>query len=83
MRAQEPDLCEKHSARHRVHLIECRAALKRKAAAALGERPAPSLRDVCKRLGITVFFMNKSFPRCAGDRGAASPVRVLCDRAAS
>jgi hypothetical protein len=62
LRAHEPELCEQLSARHRAHLIECRADRERKATAALSESPSPSLRDVCKRLGITVFFMNKYFP---------------------
>ena len=62
LRAHEPDLCAQLSARHRVHVIECRADLESQAAAALSESPAPSLRDVCRRLGITVFFMNKYFP---------------------
>src|SRR5437763_16868386 len=43
-------------------LLNARADLERRAAAALSESPAPSLLDVCKRLGITVFFMNKYFP---------------------
>ena len=60
--AHEPELCEQLSARHRSHVIERRADLERRAAAALSESPAPSLLDVCKRLGTTVFFMNKYFP---------------------
>jgi hypothetical protein len=34
--------------------------------AALGETPAPSVRDLCKRLGVSLWFMNKYFPavRC-------------------
>jgi len=90
LRAHEPDLCEQLSARHRAHLIECRAALERKAAAALGESPAPSLRDVCKRLGITVFFMNKYFPavrqaiaeqhrRCASSATAQRREKLFLD----
>jgi AraC-like DNA-binding protein len=62
LRAHEPELCEQLSARHRSHVIERRADLERRAAEALSESPAPSLLDVCKRLGITVFFMNKYFP---------------------
>jgi AraC-like DNA-binding protein len=62
LRAHEPALCERLSARHRSHVIERRADLERRATAALSESPAPSLLDVCKRLGITVFFMNKYFP---------------------
>lgn len=51
LRAHEPDLCEQLSARHRSHVIERRADLERRAAAALSDSPAPSLLDVCKRLG--------------------------------
>ena len=28
----------------------------------LGETPVPSVRDLCKRLGVTLWFMNKYFP---------------------
>jgi hypothetical protein len=62
LRAHEPDLCDRISARRRSHITEHRADLEAKAAASLKESPVPSLRDVCKRLGITVFFMNKHFP---------------------
>lgn len=62
LKAHEPDLCEQLSARRRSHVVERRADLERRATAALGESPPPSLLDVCKRLGITVFFMNKYFP---------------------
>ena len=62
LRAHEPDLCDQLLARHREHVVESRADLEKKAVASLAETPAPSLRDVCKRLGITVFFMNKHFP---------------------
>lgn len=62
LRAHEPDLCDRISARRRSHITEHRADLEAKAAASLRESPVPSLRDVCKRLGITVFFMNKHFP---------------------
>ena len=62
LRAHEPDLCEQLLARHRAQIVECRADLERKAVASLSEVPAPSVREVCKRLGITVFFMNMYFP---------------------
>jgi hypothetical protein len=42
--------------------MERRADLERIAMAALGETPVPSVRDLCKRLGITGWFMNKYFP---------------------
>ena len=67
LRAHEPDLCEQLSARRRSHVIERRADLERRATAALSESPPPSLLDVCKRLGITVFFMNKYFPAVRQD----------------
>jgi hypothetical protein len=62
LRAHEPDLCERLAAQRRAQVVECRADLERKAAAALKENPVPSLRDLCKRLVITVGFMNKYFP---------------------
>ena len=62
LRTHEPDLCDQLLARYRAHVVECRADLERKAVASLSEVRAPSVRDVCKRLGITVFFMNKYFP---------------------
>src|SRR5437763_13323631 len=71
-------------------LLNARADLERRAAAALSESPAPSLRDVCKRLGITVFFMNKYFPavrqaiaeqhrRCASSTTAQRRERLFLD----
>jgi hypothetical protein len=39
-----------------------RSDLKRAAKAALNETPIPSVRDLCKRLGVTVWFMGKYFP---------------------
>jgi hypothetical protein len=39
-----------------------RSDLKRAAKAALNETPVPSVRDLCKRLGVTVWFMGKYFP---------------------
>jgi AraC-like DNA-binding protein len=62
LRAHEPDLCDRLAARRRAHVIECRTDLERKAAAALRESPVPSVQDVCKRIAITVFFMDKYFP---------------------
>ena len=90
LRAHEPELCEQLSARHRAKVIECRADLERKATAALCESPSPSLRDVCKRLRITVFFMNKYFPavrqaiaeqhrRCASSSTAQRRERLFLD----
>ena len=62
LRAHEPELCDQLAARRRTHVMERRADLERIAMAALGETPVPSVRDLCKRLGITVWFMNKYFP---------------------
>jgi DNA-binding LacI/PurR family transcriptional regulator len=42
--------------------MERRADLERIAMAALGETPVPSVQDLCKRLGITVWFMDTYFP---------------------
>jgi hypothetical protein len=62
LRAHEPDLCDQLLARHRAHVLECRADLEKRAVASLTEIPAPSVRDVCKRIGISAFFMDKHFP---------------------
>ena len=62
LRAHEPELCDQLAARYRTHVIERRTDLERIAIAALGETPVPSVRDLCNRLGITVWFMNKYFP---------------------
>jgi AraC-like DNA-binding protein len=62
LRAHEPELCDQLAARHTTHVIKRRADLERIAIAALGETPVPSVRDLCKRLGITVWFMNRYFP---------------------
>ncbi len=62
LRAHEPDLCDRLAARRTTHVIDCRADLEKKAAAALRESPVPSVQDLRKRLGITLFFMNKYFP---------------------
>ena len=62
LRAYEPELCDQLAALQKAHVVERRAELERMAAAALKESPAPSIRDLCERLGITVFFMNEYFP---------------------
>jgi hypothetical protein len=49
-------------ARYGTYVAKHRADLQKKAASALDETPVPSLRTVCKRLGITLWFMNKYFP---------------------
>jgi AraC-like DNA-binding protein len=62
LRAHEPDLCDQLRARRAAHILRCRADLESKATAALSENPAPSVQDVCKRLGLTLFVMSKHFP---------------------
>jgi AraC-like DNA-binding protein len=62
LRIHEPDLCNQLSARHRAYLTKRRIDIEARAKAALDENPVPSVRDVCKRLAITLWFMNKYFP---------------------
>lgn len=62
LRTHEPALCDHLMARRRAHVLERRAALEQAAVAALGETPVPSVQDLCKRLGITDWFMTKYFP---------------------
>src|SRR5271157_2136596 len=62
LRAHEPDLCDLLARRRRNHLKKYRSDLKKAAKAALNETPVPSVRDLCKRLGVTVWFMGKYFP---------------------
>jgi len=60
--SRERDLCNQLMAQYRACVAKRRADLAREARAALGETPVPSLRAICKRLDITVPFMNKHFP---------------------
>jgi hypothetical protein len=62
LRAHEPDLCDLLAIRHRDKLRKYRSDLKRAAQAALDETPIPSVRNLCRRLGVTVWFMGKYFP---------------------
>ena len=62
LRAHEPDLCDLLARRRRNNVTKYRSDLKRAAKAALNETPIPSVRDLCKRLGVTVWFMGKYFP---------------------
>ncbi len=62
LRAHEPDLCDQLATRRRSHTKARRTDLERIAMAALRETPAPSVRDLCKRLGVSLWFMNKYFP---------------------
>lgn len=61
LRRHEPTACDQLLARHRASLAKRKADLEKVATAALGETPVPSLRAVCRRLDITVPFMNKHF----------------------
>ncbi|MFZ0301205.1 MAG: TniQ family protein [Terracidiphilus sp.] len=62
LRAHEPGLCDLLARRHRDNVRKYRSDLKRAAKATLNETPIPSVRDLCKRLGVTVWFMGKYFP---------------------
>jgi len=62
LRAHEPDLCDRLARLHRDNVRKYRSDLKRAAKAALNETPIPSVRDLCKRMGVTVWFMGKYFP---------------------
>jgi hypothetical protein len=62
LRAHEPDLCDLLADRRQRDVTKYRSDLKRAAKAALNETPVPSVRDLCKRLGVTVWFMGKYFP---------------------
>jgi hypothetical protein len=65
LRRHEPTLCDQLMAQYRVYITKRRSGLEKEAMAALRETPAPSLRAVCRRLDITVPFMNKHFPAVA------------------
>ena len=62
LRRHEPALCDQLMAQYRFYSTKRRSGLEKEAMAALRETPAPSLRAVCRRLDITVPFMNKHFP---------------------
>ena len=62
LRRHEPALCDQLMAQYRFYITKLRSGLEKEAMAALRETPAPSLRAVCRRLDITVPFMNKHFP---------------------
>lgn len=61
LRRHEPTLCDQLLARYRASVAKHRVDLEKAATAALGESPVPSLRAICRRLGITVPFMHKHF----------------------
>jgi len=54
-------LYEYDLARYKDSVAKHLAYLEKEATVALGEIPVPSLRAICRRLGITVPFMNKHF----------------------
>jgi len=58
----EPGLCELLMERRRAYIAERTADLEKQAIAVLGQSMPPSVRAVCRRLGITVPFMHKHFP---------------------
>jgi hypothetical protein len=62
LRTHEPDLCDQLAARYRIHIRKRRSDMKTTAKAALNETPVPSVRELCARLGVTVWFMSKYFP---------------------
>ncbi len=62
LRVHEPDLCDLLADRRQRNVKKYRSDLKRAAKAALNETLVPSVRDLCKRLGVTVWFMGKYFP---------------------
>jgi transcriptional regulator with XRE-family HTH domain/DNA-binding MarR family transcriptional regulator len=62
LRAHEPKLCDQLVQRRHAQHIQRRADLTSKAEAALRERPVPSARELCERLGITMWFMERWFP---------------------
>lgn len=61
LRSHHPDLCDRILARYRTQLEERRSSLRKAAELSLDETPAPTLRAVCERLGITAWFMNQYF----------------------
>ena len=62
LRMREPHLCDQLLAHQRRFIEERRSALRRATESALNETPVPSVHSVCKRLGITLWFMNRYFP---------------------
>ena len=62
LRTHEPELYDRILARYRTCIEERRCALRTAAELSLNEAPAPSLRSVCERLGISAWLMNNYFP---------------------
>lgn len=65
LRRHESTLCDQLLSRYKDSVAKYVADLEKEAIVALGEIPVPSLRAICRRLGITVPFMNKHFPGVA------------------
>ena len=62
LRTHEPDLCNQLAARYRIYVGKHRSDMRKAAKSALNETPVPSVRSLCERLGVTVWFMGKYFP---------------------
>jgi AraC-like DNA-binding protein len=62
LRSYHPELCDRILARYRTQLEERRSSLRKAAELSFDETPAPTVRTVCERLGITAWFMNQYFP---------------------
>jgi len=58
----EPGLCKQLMERRRAYIAKRRADLESQALAAVEQSPPPSVRAVCRGLGITVRFMHEHFP---------------------
>jgi transcriptional regulator with XRE-family HTH domain len=62
LRSHHQELCDRILARYRTQLEERRSSLRKAAELSFDETPAPTVRTVCERLGITAWFMNQYFP---------------------
>jgi AraC-like DNA-binding protein len=62
LRAHEPKRCDQLLQRRQAQCVQHRADLTSKAEAALRENPVPTARQLCERLGITIWFMERWFP---------------------
>ena len=62
LQRHEPDLCKQLMERRRAYVTKRRSDLEKQALVVLGRSPSPSVRGICRCLGITVPFMNKHFP---------------------
>ena len=62
LRTHEPSLCNQLATKRRADIVKHRADLERRANAVIDQSPPPSVRTVCCRLGISLWFMTKYFP---------------------